>query len=116
MIMIRYVRLLVGLVLVMPLSAQAENWPARLIKAVVPYGAGSAADVVPRLVFDRLGAELGQTIVIENRAGAGGTLGSAMVAKASPTVTPFWPSHRPLRSRRPSIPISDSTSRKTSCR
>ena len=65
-------------------SAHAENWPSRLIKATIPFGAGSATDVVPRLVFDRLAAELGQPIVIENRAGAGGTLGTAVVAKADP--------------------------------
>ena len=65
-------------------TAQAENWPSRLIRATIPFGAGSAADVVPRMVFDRLSAEIGQSIVIENRAGAGGTLGSAMVVKADP--------------------------------
>ena len=65
-------------------TAQAETWPSRLIRATIPFGAGSAADVVPRLVFDRLSAEIGQSIVIENRAGAGGTLGSAMVVKADP--------------------------------
>src|SRR6202165_1193172 len=65
-------------------AAQAESWPSRLIKATIPFGAGSAADVVPRLVFDRLAVELGQSIVIENRAGAGGTLGTAVVAKADP--------------------------------
>src|SRR5712675_1529399 len=65
-------------------TAHAENWPARAIKATIPFGAGSAADVVPRLVFDRLGAELGQPIVIENRGGAGGTLGTAVVAKGDP--------------------------------
>jgi tripartite-type tricarboxylate transporter receptor subunit TctC len=65
-------------------TARAENWPSRLIKATIPFGAGSATDVVPRLVFDRLAAELGQPIVIENRAGAGGTLGTAVVAKAEP--------------------------------
>ena len=65
-------------------TAQAENWPARLIRATIPFGAGSAADVVPRVVFDRLSAEIGQSIVIENRPGAGGTLGSAMVVKADP--------------------------------
>jgi tripartite-type tricarboxylate transporter receptor subunit TctC len=65
-------------------TARAEIWPSRLIKATIPFGAGSATDVVPRLVFDRLAAELGQPIVIENRAGAGGTLGTAMVAKAEP--------------------------------
>jgi tripartite-type tricarboxylate transporter receptor subunit TctC len=65
-------------------AAHAENWPSRPIRANVPFGAGSAADVVPRVVLDRLGAELGQAIVIENRAGAGGTLGTAMVVKADP--------------------------------
>ena len=65
-------------------AAHAETWPSRLIKATIPFGAGSAADVVPRLFFDRLAAELGQPIVIENRVGAGGTLGTAMVAKADP--------------------------------
>jgi tripartite-type tricarboxylate transporter receptor subunit TctC len=65
--------------LVASAMAQAETWPARLIKATIPFGAGSATDVVPRLVFDRLAVELGQPIVIENRAGAGGTLGTAVV-------------------------------------
>jgi len=65
-------------------AARAENWPSRLIKATIPFGAGSAADVVPRVVFDRLSAELGQAIVVENRPGAGGTLGTALVAKAEP--------------------------------
>jgi tripartite-type tricarboxylate transporter receptor subunit TctC len=63
-------------------AAQAENWPSHLIKATIPFGAGSAADVVPRVFFDRLAAELGQAIVVENRPGAGGTLGTAVVAKA----------------------------------
>src|SRR5579872_5383057 len=62
--------------------AQADSWPSRLIKATIPFGAGSAADVVPRLVFDRLSAELGQAIVVENRPGAGGTIGTAAVVKA----------------------------------
>jgi tripartite-type tricarboxylate transporter receptor subunit TctC len=63
-------------------AAQAQTYPSRLIKAVIPFGAGSAADVLPRLVFDRLAVELGQPIVIENRVGAGGTLGTAAVAKS----------------------------------
>jgi tripartite-type tricarboxylate transporter receptor subunit TctC len=65
-------------------TARAENYPSRLIKATIPFGAGSAADVVPRLVFDRLAAELGQAIVVENRAGAGGTIGTATVVKSNP--------------------------------
>src|SRR5215472_8137643 len=63
---------------------RAESWPSRLIKAIIPFGAGSAADVVPRLVFDRLAAELGEAIVVENRPGAGGTIGTAAVVKADP--------------------------------
>jgi tripartite-type tricarboxylate transporter receptor subunit TctC len=65
-------------------AAQAETWPSRLIKATIPFGAGSATDVVPRLVFDRLSVELGQPIVVENRAGAGGTVGAAAIAKSEP--------------------------------
>jgi tripartite-type tricarboxylate transporter receptor subunit TctC len=74
----------VTVALLVAIPAYAEDWPTHLIKATIPFGAGSATDVVPRLVFDRLAAELGQPIVIENRAGAGGTLGTALVAKAAP--------------------------------
>jgi tripartite-type tricarboxylate transporter receptor subunit TctC len=76
--------LLVAVSILLAAAAQAETWPSRMIKANIPFGAGSAADVVPRVVFERLSAELGQPIVIENRAGAGGTLGSGTVAKAEP--------------------------------
>src|SRR6201992_2495098 len=65
-------------------AAHAEDWPSHLIKATIPFGAGSATDVVPRLVFDRLSAALGQPIVIENRGGAGSMLGTMEVAKAPP--------------------------------
>jgi tripartite-type tricarboxylate transporter receptor subunit TctC len=74
----------VAAVMLMPFAVQAETWPARPIKAVIPFGAGSAADVLPRLVFDRLAVELGQPIIIENRVGAGGTIGTAAVARADP--------------------------------
>jgi tripartite-type tricarboxylate transporter receptor subunit TctC len=59
-------------------------WPVKPIKAYIPFGAGSATDVVPRAVFDLLAMELGQPIVIENRGGAGGTLGVGAVARAEP--------------------------------
>jgi tripartite-type tricarboxylate transporter receptor subunit TctC len=65
-------------------ATHAETWPSRLIKATIPFGAGSAADVVPRVFFDRLAIELGQPIVIENRVGAGGSVGTAAVVKADP--------------------------------
>jgi len=70
--------------MLVPFAAQAESWPSRPIKAVIPFGAGSAADVLPRLVFDRLAIELGQPIIIENRVGAGGTIGTSAAAKAEP--------------------------------
>ncbi|MGA7805942.1 Bug family tripartite tricarboxylate transporter substrate binding protein [Bradyrhizobium sp.] len=66
------------------LAVHAQSWPTHLIKAKIPFGAGSATDVVPRLVLDRVSAELGQPIVVENRPGAGGTLGTAQVVKAEP--------------------------------
>ena len=70
--------------LLLPAAAPAQTWPSRLIRATIPFGAGSAADVVPRLVFDRLAAELGQPIVIENRVGGGGTIGTGAVANGDP--------------------------------
>jgi len=64
--------------------ALADEWPDRPIKAFIPFSAGSATDVVPRAVFDPLSAVLGQTIIVENRGGAGGTLGVGAVVKAEP--------------------------------
>ena len=55
--------------------AQAQDWPAKPIRAFIPFGAGSATDIIPRAVFDQLGPALGQPIVVENRGGAGGALG-----------------------------------------
>jgi tripartite-type tricarboxylate transporter receptor subunit TctC len=80
----QFVKLVVVLTALSATSAHADEWPAHLIKATIPFGAGSAADVVPRVVFDRLAAELGQPIIIENRAGAGGMLGTLQVTKAEP--------------------------------
>lgn len=65
--------------------AFADDWPKdKVIRAVVPFAPGSTIDVIGRVVLDPLGRELGQTIVVENRGGAGGTIGSAVVAKADP--------------------------------
>lgn len=80
----RICALVVVVLLAASASAQAADWPAKPIRMMIPFGAGSATDVIPRIVFDRLGAQLGQQIVVENRGGAGGTIGEAMVAKADP--------------------------------
>jgi tripartite-type tricarboxylate transporter receptor subunit TctC len=60
----------------------APPWPTKPIRAFIPFGAGSATDVVPRAVFDLLAMELRQPIVIENRGGAGGSLGVGAVVRA----------------------------------
>lgn len=62
----------------------ADGWPSKPIRAFIPFGAGSATDVIPRAVFDQLGPVLGQTIVVENRGGAGGALGVGEVVRAAP--------------------------------
>ena len=63
----------------------ADAWPSeKVIRAVVPFGPGSTIDIIGRVVLDPLSSAIGQTIVVENRGGAGGTIGSAMVAKADP--------------------------------
>jgi tripartite-type tricarboxylate transporter receptor subunit TctC len=64
--------------------ALAQTWPSKPLHAIVPFAAGSATDVVPRAVLEPLSAQLGQPIVVENRGGAGTTIGAAMVAKAEP--------------------------------
>jgi tripartite-type tricarboxylate transporter receptor subunit TctC len=64
--------------------ATAADYPTKPIHVLIPFGAGSATDVIPRIAFDQLGKELGQQIVVENRGGAGGTIGEAVVAKADP--------------------------------
>jgi tripartite-type tricarboxylate transporter receptor subunit TctC len=68
-------------------TAPAETpseWPSKPIKAYIPFGAGSATDIVPRALFEPLTAELGQPIIVENRGGAGGTLGVGAVVRAAP--------------------------------
>ena len=64
--------------------ALAQPYPSRPIRVVVPFSAGGAADILARLVGQKLGESMGQQVVIDNRPGAGGTLGSGIVAKAPP--------------------------------
>ncbi|PHK96856.1 twin-arginine translocation pathway signal protein [Pseudoroseomonas rhizosphaerae] len=72
----------------LPLAAPAlraqEAWPSRPIRMVVPFGAGTSTDIMTRLVAVPMSKALGQPVVVENRAGAGGVVGSDAVAKAAP--------------------------------
>lgn len=64
--------------------APAQEWPARNVTFVVPLGAGSGSDLMARVVGEQLSRQLGQSFVVENRPGAGGTIGANQVAKAAP--------------------------------
>ncbi|MBE9605591.1 tripartite tricarboxylate transporter substrate binding protein [Acetobacteraceae bacterium H6797] len=74
---------LAGLALARPALAQG-NWPTRPIRWVVPFAPGGNIDVMARLYSEGLSRELGQAVVVENRAGAAGSLGADFVAKATP--------------------------------
>lgn len=73
---------LVGACLATPSMAQA--YPSKPIKLIIPFPAGGATDIVGRVVAQQLGVELGQTVVVDNRAGAAGVIGSESVARAAP--------------------------------
>jgi tripartite-type tricarboxylate transporter receptor subunit TctC len=68
----------------LPGLAAAQPWPAKPVKIVVPFAAGGATDVVARLLAQKLTEAWGQSVVIENRAGAGGNIGAEAVAKSPP--------------------------------
>jgi tripartite-type tricarboxylate transporter receptor subunit TctC len=66
------------------MTAHAETWPTKPLRAIVPIAAGSVADIVPRVVFEQLSVQLGQNLVVENRPGAGMTIGANLAARATP--------------------------------
>ena len=65
-------------------SAAAQDYPSRPVTAIVPFAGGSASDVVSRILFDKMSKLMGQPIIVENRPGAGGNIGTAIGAKAAP--------------------------------
>ena len=67
-----------------PFSAHAQSWPSGPIRIIVPFPPGGSVDAIARLAQAGLGQRLGATIIVENRAGASGSMGSAAVAKAAP--------------------------------
>jgi tripartite-type tricarboxylate transporter receptor subunit TctC len=75
---------LVGALAFTHATGHAQDWPNRPVQIVVSSGAGGAADIVARMIGEKLGPAIGQPVVIENRTGAGGHIGAASVARANP--------------------------------
>ncbi|MEW6450249.1 MAG: tripartite tricarboxylate transporter substrate binding protein [Pseudomonadota bacterium] len=101
-------------------SAQAQNYPDRPIKLIAPFPAGGLADVLARAVGDEMSKSLGQPVIVENRAGAGGNNGADAAAKSTPdgytllmssagilTANPFLYSKMPFDAETAFIPISN---------
>ena len=62
----------------------AETWPAKPVRIIVPFPPGSSPDLIARMLADKLAQALGQPVIVENKPGAGGNLGTGLVAKAEP--------------------------------
>jgi tripartite-type tricarboxylate transporter receptor subunit TctC len=86
----------------LPHIARAQAWPSKQIRAILPFTAGSTVDIVSRIVFEPLSQQLGQSIIVENRGGAGGTIGAAIVARAEPDGY-TWLAHSSAHSATPAI-------------
>ena len=73
--------------LLLPLSlgaARAAEWPTRPVRVIVPFGASGVTDIVTRIVFDKVGQQLGQQVIVDNRPGAGGTIAVDVAVHAAP--------------------------------
>jgi tripartite-type tricarboxylate transporter receptor subunit TctC len=90
-------------VLFVPVLAVAENWPTQPIRIVVSSGAGGTADILARMIGDRLSPLLGQPVVIEDRPGAGGHLGAGLVARSAPDGYTLLMSGQPTHSVGPHL-------------
>src|SRR5262245_32270757 len=81
----RMYSLAVALVAALCANAAAQDWPTKQpIRVVSPASAGSTSDIMARIVFEQVGKQVGQNVVVENRGGAGTTTGMAFVAKSPP--------------------------------
>ena len=65
-------------------AALAQTYPARVVRMVVPYGPGGPTDIIGRVLAQKLSESLGRQVIVENRAGAGGTVGTESVARSAP--------------------------------
>src|ERR1700754_3181845 len=106
--------------LILASAAQAQNYPDRPIRLIAPFTAGGLADVLARAVGDEMSKSLGQPVIVESRAGAGGNTGADAVAKAAPdgytllmasagilTANPFLYAQMPFDAETAFIPVSN---------
>jgi tripartite-type tricarboxylate transporter receptor subunit TctC len=97
--------------------AQAQSWPNRTITFIVPFPPGGSTSIVARVVADKMSQLLGQSIVVDNRGGAGGTVGTKRRPRPSRTATPFWSdTPAPSPSVRPFTRMSAMTRARILCR
>ncbi len=80
----RIIRPLLGALALLPALALAQAWPTKPVRLVVPFAPGGTTDIVARVVADRITPALGQPLVVENRAGAGGSVGATETSRATP--------------------------------
>ena len=113
-------RIVLSCLALLPAISAAQAWPARAVKIVVPFGAGGATDVVARLLGQKLSEMWGQSVVIDNRTGAGGNIGADAVAKSPPdgytllmasgsiiTANPYMYKSMPFDAARDFVPITN---------
>lgn len=83
----------VAIALALATSASAQSWPQKPVRFIVPFAAGGVTDVIARIVGEKLSAAWGQAVIIDNKPGAGGSIGAAEAARAAPDgYTLFFPS------------------------
>src|SRR5215471_12576104 len=75
---------LLGTLILLPVAARAADWPTRPVRVIVPFGASGVTDIVTRIVFDKVGQQLGQQVIVDNRPGAGGTIAVDLAVHAAP--------------------------------
>ena len=78
---------LAALLSLVVLGAQAQSYPARPVRIIVPFAAGGPSDILARVLAQKLSASWKQSVIVDNRAGAGGSLGASIAAKSAPDGT-----------------------------